>query len=172
MEPIVKFETDSLEPSAPLPPDLTSLSASTAPESSLGTARLDGVSARDLFDHLFGILFTVTEVANCLKVNRVRVNGWIRDGHLPAINVQGKRSFRPEWRIRAFDLIRMAKENFANLPTHLQARQEDPFAGLVAVWDEQLGAMNLVSEAEAKAIREQQSEELKSDIDAVLKAGY
>jgi|GEM_PF-2146601 len=172
MEPIVKFETGSLEPSAPPPLDLTSLSVSTAPEPSRRTNRLEGVSARDLFDHLFGILFTVTEVANCLKVNRVRVHGWIRDGHLPAINVQGKRSFRPEWRIRAYDLIRMAKENFANLPTHLQARNEDPFAGLVAVWDEQLGAMNLVSESAARAVREQQSAELKADIDAVLRAGY
>jgi len=136
------------------------------------SARLDGVTARDLFHHLFGILFTVTEVADCLKVHRVKVLGWIHDGHLPAINVQSQRSCRALWRIRGFDLIRMARENVVNLPTHLQARNEDPFAGLVAVWDEQLGKMNLVSEAEAKAIREQQSEELKSDLDAVLKAGY
>lgn len=118
---------------------------------------LEGISARQLFHHIFDYFYTVSEVAELMKVSRPIVLEWIHSGELTAINV-GARN-RTRWRIRLYDLVEMAKRNVMNLPTHLQ-RPNDAFAGLVAVWDEELLAMKLVPAEEYKQIQEQQYAEV------------
>lgn len=118
---------------------------------------LEGISARQLFHHIFDYFYTVSEVAELMKVSRPIVLEWIHSGELTAINV-GARN-RTRWRIRLYDLVEMAKRNVINLPSHLQ-RPNDAFAGLVAVWDEELLAMKLVPAEEYKQIQEQQYAEV------------
>ncbi len=42
---------------------------------------------------------TPPEVAEMLRVDQMKVHGWIHMGELQAINVASKRSKRPRWRI-------------------------------------------------------------------------
>ncbi len=43
---------------------------------------------------------TPPEVAEMLRVDQMKVHGWIKMGELQAINVASKGSKRPRWRIR------------------------------------------------------------------------
>lgn len=129
---------------------------------------LEGVSSWDLFFHLFDVIYTVSEVCSLLKVSKPTVIEWIKSGNLTAFNVGSKSKAR--WRIRAMDLVAMAKRNVVNLPHHLQ-EPNDAFAGLVAVWDEATGAMNLIPDAEAKRLREERERDLEPAIEYLRERG-
>lgn len=87
---------------------------------------------------MFGLFYSVTDIAAIFDVNWASVYPWIELGELGAFNYRRSDVQKLLWQIRAIDLFRFAKSRAHNLPEQLRDTKNDPFAGMDLKWDENL----------------------------------